>query len=52
MYSWILVDSSWIVVLTLTVCDDLAEGVQAYSEQQQGQFITLVYAALQGNLCS
>lgn len=30
---------------------DVAEGVQAYVEQQLEQCITLVYAALDGDLC-
>lgn len=33
-----------------TVCDDLTERLQAYAEQQRGQGISLVYAALNGDL--
>lgn len=38
-------------VPTSTLSDDLVEGTEAYADQQQGQCITLVYLALDGDLC-
>ena len=39
-------------VSIVTLCDDVAEEVQAYAEQQWGQSIFLVDIALDINLCN
>ncbi|CAK6967820.1 HRAS-like suppressor 2 [Scomber scombrus] len=37
------------LVSVATLCDDVAEGVEAYTEQQRGYCIILVYATLDGH---
>jgi len=35
-----------------TLCDDVAEGVQAYAEQQWGQSISMIDTAFDVNVCN